>query len=99
MISRHRISASQMQRPQALGVTPIHARRGRAHGCYGQRKFLSCDGAVGSDLTGCDAQFLLAEDVGGEDVDHAHDDDDDAAGDDDAPVGCAEGFLGCGFFV
>lgn len=41
----------------------------------------------------------MAKDVGGEDVDDAEDDDDDAGGDDDAPVGCAEGFLGGGFFV
>lgn len=79
-----------------FGIHP-HART-RAHG-DGERQFLGRHCAVSADVTSCDAPFLLAEDVGGEDVDDAHDDDDDAGGDDDAPVGGAKGGLGGGFLV
>ena len=71
----------------------LHRRR------HGKRQFLRGDGAMGADLAGRDTEFLVAEDVRGEDVGDTEDDDDDAGGDDNAPVGGAEGFLGRGFLV
>ncbi|KAL9596890.1 MAG: hypothetical protein Q9179_004454 [Wetmoreana sp. 5 TL-2023] len=98
---RHRIRPSQMQGPQGSRIRSMDTRRRSPdrHGSDRQGQFLRRDRAMSSDVAGRDAQFALAEDVGGEDVDDAEDDDDDAGGDDDAPVGCAQGFLGRGFFV
>lgn len=61
--------------------------------------FLIGDGAVHADLTGGNAEGLVAEPEAGEDVDGTHDADDDAGGDDDTPEWGAQGIFRGGGFV
>ena len=54
---------------------------------------------MGSNLSCCDALHAVAEDIGSDKIDPAHDEDDDATGDDDSPEGKAERLLVGGFLI
>lgn len=63
------------------------------------RRFELSHRSMSSNLSRCDALHAVAEDVGRNEVDPAHDEDDDTRSDNDAPEGKAERFLVGSFFV
>lgn len=99
--ARHRIRPREIKRAmfriRAMDTRSRGAPRTRSR--HRERQLLRRDGPVRPHHPRGDAEFLLAEDVVCEDVCNAEDHAEDARGDDDAPVGGAEGFLGCGFLV
>lgn len=63
------------------------------------RRFELSHRSMSSNLSRCDAFHAVAEDVGRNEVDPAHDEDDDAGGNDNAPEGKAERLLVGSFLV